>query len=548
MYSDRQRSRKACISCRERKRKCDGGLPCTYCLRNEHECAYEHTRRKKKMQRYLDRKPQLQTSPTDGEGTSPKPGMAVEPKNQSQLRLLEANSPAVFVRRLGLKMNPAVAPRLNCYAWNLGSHKEIACLPPASCITEILTLTEMHELASIYFAEVGPVYNFVDREEVDNAIVKRWLHQLPYDPIDSLLCGVAALGCVFGRMSSALETQLVHRARIALEHSSQLASPEVDQVVGWLLRVIYLRLTSSPHATWMASCTLMHMIETTKLHFEPASDSILAQSTEPGCLPERRRRIYCIAQLFNTWVSLDCGKSQVDLRGASSQLPETSWTTDQRELCRLSDFLTPKTDRDYDELETELFNLCTLEPAHPMMQLLQCNIGLCLYRRVRALGRTMSDDALDTLMDLADKALKAVDGLVRISSPWWHIVNIPFQLVCIFLVTDHTQSLTRLSEALQTLKLVADRYDTSIARESYDIAQLLVRQQRQRRYDELRSLDHALHGHEETSNASTYGQKGDDDSEGAFSAADGIFGSYPVLNGSLFDQFLLNNLFNDTAI
>ena len=203
-------------------------------------------------------------------------------------------------------------------------------------------------------------------------------NEIPYDPVNSLLLGVAALGCLSGHWPVAIETQLVRSARIALEHCSQLPAAQIDDIVGWLLRVIYLRLTSSLHATWMTSCILMHLIETTKLHFDSSTDSILAQSTGSWPLPERRRKIYCVVQLFSTWVSLDCGKSQVELCGASPALPEIGWTVEQRELCRLSALLIPETCRDIVELETELSHLCALHPLQPMIQLLQCNIGLCI--------------------------------------------------------------------------------------------------------------------------------------------------------------------------
>lgn len=481
----RLRSKIACQSCRERKRKCDGGLPCGYCHRLDHECFYGPPRRNNKKVHRLRQHSIDNRSPEspDHDGKDP------------QLQLLEANSPAVFVRQLALKMNASNAPRLNCYAWNIGFDREIACLPQVSCITEILSLSEMHELASIYFAHVAPVYDFVDRAEVDEAIIKRWMNGFTYDPADSLLLGIAALGCLFGHRSAAVEMQLVHSARIVLEYSSQLATPEFDHVVGWLLRVIYLRMTSSPHAVWMASCTLMHLIETTKLHFDSATDSILAQSTGPCIHPERRRKVYCVAQLFNTWVSLDCGKSQVELRGASSALPETGWTIEQRELCRISALLGPEVCRDILELEAELGELCKLNPTQPMLRLIQCNVGLCIYRRFRALRRTMSEESLDLIVNLARHSLKAANELMDKKSPWWHIVNIPFQIVCVLLVIDHPQALVMLEDALSTMMMVSDQYGTGMAREAYEIALFLVDQQRVKRLQALECFNNALGGH-----------------------------------------------------
>ncbi|KAH7303542.1 hypothetical protein B0I35DRAFT_446578, partial [Stachybotrys elegans] len=46
--TQRKRSKAACLSCRELKRKCDGALPCTACTRFEYECQYESTSGRKK--------------------------------------------------------------------------------------------------------------------------------------------------------------------------------------------------------------------------------------------------------------------------------------------------------------------------------------------------------------------------------------------------------------------------------------------------------------------------------------------------------------------
>ena len=307
------RSKTAGSSCRERKRKCNGDLPCSYCVRNQHECSYDAQPRRGRRAR----NPTIPASEPWTEGPT-------------QLQLLEANSPAVFVQRLASNSSTALpmALGLPCYAWNLGFGPELMFLPNVGDLTEILTVADMRHLATAFFSEISPVYDFLDRPAVEEAITRRWIHSIPYDAVDSLLLGIAALGCLFSptqARGTELERHLVYSGRVTLEYSSQLLSPDVDHVVGWLQRVIYLRLTSTPHATWMASCILMHMVETTKLHFNSESDSILALSLSAAtCPPERRRKIYHVAQLFNTWVSLDCGKSPVDpARGILATAP--SW-------------------------------------------------------------------------------------------------------------------------------------------------------------------------------------------------------------------------------
>ncbi|RAH86246.1 hypothetical protein BO86DRAFT_434916 [Aspergillus japonicus CBS 114.51] len=490
------RASRACTSCRDRKRKCNGELPCSYCTRTNHECFYQQKPRARPHARN-----RLAEDPSGKDSHGP-PSV----DRQTQLQLLEANSPAVFVKRLaargeGETFDPALP--LHPYAYNLGFDPELDFLPNVVGLTDLLTLGEMTSLASIYFAQVTPVYDFLDRAEVEEAMVERWNDPVSCGAVDSLLLGIAALGCLFdnGRQTkgSELERQLVYSARVTLEYSSQLPHPHVDHVVGWLLRVIYLRVNSTPHATWMASCTLMHMIETSKMHFDTDTNSYLAQqSTSEGCSSERRRKVYHVARLFNTWVSLDFGKSQVDLRGASVQLPQTGWTTEQRELYLVSMLLTsPGHYHDLSELEGALRDVCAMHPPHPMLQLLQCNITLCIFRRAFALGRSLPAWALDTIMDLMRASIGVVESLVAQSSPWWHVLNIPFQIACTLLVIDRPQALDTLEDTLQILRIAASHYQTQTAREAYEIALSLVQQQRDRRAQGLSVLDKLLqvHGH-----------------------------------------------------
>lgn len=53
-----------------------------------------------------------------------------------------------------------------------------------------------------------------------------------------------------------------------------------------------------------------------------------------------------------------------------------------------------------------------------------------------------------------------------------------------------------ITDALQTLQLVADHYQTGMTREAYEIVVSLVNQQQERRLQALKSLDSALQGRE----------------------------------------------------
>lgn len=510
--SSEQRARKACTLCRQRKRKCNGEKPCAACKKWREECIYVPRRHhsithKAKRTEETQRGQCFNSSSKANQDTRPEKYPTVLANDgistcresslpgDFQLRSLEANIPAVFVKLLGLNMEAtalALPSRLQCYAWNLGFQSSNIFVPELVGITDLLTVVEMRERTLVFFAEVHPVYNFMDQESLSSAITQRWSSPTSTsNSADSVLCGVAVLAGLFCGLSGDTETRLSQMARIALEISCNTDNPTVDDVTAWLLRVIYLRMTSSPHTTWMACCTLMHMVEATKMHFDSPQDSILAESLE-DCQPDRRRRIYCISQLFNLWVSADCGKSKVNLRGSSTQLPVSVWTPDQVALWSMSDFLDPDCPRDFTELENGLSSLRSIECSHSMLELLRCNIALCIFRRIRSLGRNMSDTCVEHLLSLADRALQSAIALIERRSPWWHIANIPFQLICVFLVIDSRHSFSRLPVALDVLRRVADTYKTKITQESNQVATRLVDLKRRQRLEDVTILESAL--------------------------------------------------------
>lgn len=265
--SKRKRARKACRPCQERKRKCDGDEPCTTCTEWEYDCYYEdRTRRKSRAIRQPS--PESQTtkqSPGQAEfGPSP-----VESDHCQLVRRMEANSGAAFVRKLGLKIDPAKAPKLNLFGWNIGARKLSSPLDtgPALSIFEITSWEHFKGLTAVYFDKVDPCYGFIEQSFFFERLNERWRSSQTPQVYDSVICGVAALGCLFSqRNATVTELHLVRTARACLEMHHLTGPPCLDLLTGWTLRSMYLRMTDSPYSTWMASSTLMHLIEASGLH------------------------------------------------------------------------------------------------------------------------------------------------------------------------------------------------------------------------------------------------------------------------------------------
>lgn len=376
-------------------------------------------------------------------------------------------------------------------------------------------------LAAIYFEKVHPCYAFLNRETLLSRIVRHWSNKTSAesDPaFESVLCGIAALAYLFSqREIMDIETKLAEDARLFLEKSVLCGKPpSIDTITAWVLRTAYLRMTASPHAAWMASCTLMHLIEAAGLHLE-ASDLETATElgtsstgnhtiqnsiyTSPNSDLDTRRRLFGMARHLNTWISFDLGRSRVVLHGATSQPPTQAQTssgagTDLFHLLPLSESLDPTGPslQDLPELEKALTSVLSPTYTEPSLILVQCNLMLCIYRRARALNpySPLRADLQDRILALASRALTAARKMVAASCPWHQVANVPFQVVCTLLAIDNRAALGLLSDAMMTLREVQAAYDTGVMREAYSTAYLLVALHQRRKEDDTRALAEVL--------------------------------------------------------
>lgn len=121
----RQRSRLACTLCQSRKRKCSGGQPCSTCAQTGAECQY-NARKKRARSHSLYQASLLSERPPDARSNAvlntisaaANSTVQASPRRASSsdgvTHSLQANSGATFVRKLGLKIDPAHAPGCNC--------------------------------------------------------------------------------------------------------------------------------------------------------------------------------------------------------------------------------------------------------------------------------------------------------------------------------------------------------------------------------------------------------------------------------------------------
>ncbi|KAJ5139790.1 hypothetical protein N7448_003198 [Penicillium atrosanguineum] len=501
--SKRKRARKACQPCHERKRKCDGSEPCTTCTEWDYECYYED-RPQGKSRAVRQPSPRSQTAKSPQQSV-PGPSPA-ESDHCGLVRRMEANSGAAFVRKLGLKIDPAKAPKLNLFGWNIGA-RQLSSQPstgPALSLFEITSWDHLKALAQVYFEKVDPCYGFIEQSHFFERLNARWQSSPVPEVYDSVICGIAAIGCLFSQRSATItELHLIRTAKSCLEMHHLTGPPCLDLLTGWTLRSMYLRMTDSPHSTWMASSTLMHLIEASGLHPEKQYDSVLPPPLEcdQHARPDIHRRLVGVAHHLNVWSSYDLGLSRVLFRTDDLPLPPSpklgDYTGEVLGLLPVSVRMDPGKTKDETDLEPTLFKL--LEGSHSQSPsvMAQCNLVLCILRRIHTQNLDLSPKLAEKILALLKKALGCARSMVMDCSPWHQVANVPFQIICVLLVMDTRSSLAMLPEAMQTLNLVASTYNTETMREACSAAYLLVLLHQQRRRDDVAIFGEALNNHQQ---------------------------------------------------
>lgn len=489
----RHRAKQACEPCRLRKRKCDGAMPCNMCSQFEYRCYFEkHPRKRSKI---VEANAHLENS---SEYVKAEPSQEDRPSGDEQAKMqsMEANSSIAFTRLLGKRLDPTSGPKLFTFGWNLGSGTYI---PPTSpSVTDLLGQDQMMGLAKLYFENVQPLYGVLDQARIKEDIKVRWMRPDLCKTPDHLLAAVAVGGTLFsdGSLDDRVAS-LVALQKTALEASlNQL--PSLEDVQSWLVRSLYMRATDSPHAVHMMSCTIMHLVEAIGLHQEAGDcamhpDTDERKESEMKENVELRRRTFWVARMLNTWVSFEYGRTRVQLRGITAELPsprEGDYTTDYINLYSISAILDPE--RSENKWEEFLRQLEGWEARHDALELSRCNLAMSGYRRLRLANPVVSNETIGRVVGIGLCGLAAARRMAKRSKPWWHVANVPFQVVCVLLAMDVRESLKHVSEALRVLEEVSERFHTIAVKEAFKTARFLVRLSKKRKDEDSDVLAQSL--------------------------------------------------------
>ncbi|RDW88485.1 hypothetical protein BP6252_00517 [Coleophoma cylindrospora] len=489
----RQRVKLACEPCKERKKRCDGKLPCETCTRFIYECHYRPHRRKKaeKPSPASDTERVAAAAP-EGAGLANRVSHEHGSENgenvDEQTTRKKANSSTGFARLLSKKLNPGHVQEPQLLAWNLGARDGQTALQFS--ITRIISLPQMQKLARSYFETIHQAFAFLNRDAVESKIVQRWAVTEKSDPQDPLLCGVAALGSLFsGGSRDPVEHSLIECAKNYLENESVLGCPSYDQVAGWTLRALYLRSTSVPHVAWITTCTMMHTIEAAETG--PGNDILSEVATDRYS----NQRLFWAARLLNTWVSDEYGRSKVHVKSRYETVPASrpgDFSTDLLHLYIISESLNPDHTRTAPELEKGISDVVAFKTRPDSIVLSQTNLSFALYRRLRFVATSISPGINESIVAQGVAGLDAVQRMVSRRQPWWHVANVPFQFICLLLVMDTPESLAQIGYATRTLEAVAQCFPNSSVTDALLAARTLIQLSQKRKMEDVFLMDQVL--------------------------------------------------------
>jgi len=488
----RRKSRLACESCRQRKRKCDGRHPCYSCLRYEHACSYSE-RPKEKAQPFKSAKTapeernhvdvSLQLGPSDDDEDL---GQGLKAMSR------QAFSGHLFAQHLQYSLSDGDSSQLRNDSWNLGVRQR----PPArpKSILGIISREEVLRLHGVYLETVHPVYSLVNGNVFVAKVNERWSGTRS-SSYDAIICGVGALGSLFlGDTPSLTEAALVEYAKHMLE--IKMATPQTDVCfltvgVAWLLRTLYLHMADDSHASWIASCSTIRAVESV------SSQPCRTEGYTDTAAQFDHAKLHWLARMLNEWISNACCRPYAGKRFHKMTCLAPALSLDIGDVAprlialyklsrTISGFSRPEQAPELEDLLLQIKVLGLGE--NDVLTLHKANHAFCIYRRLRTLTPNVSQQTLSHIIVFGHEGLQASLRLAQSRQPWWHIANVPFQFLCVMLAIDVRSSLSEIDGIMQTLWSIAEYFNTEQMHKIIETAESLIRMCRNKKSAEASML------------------------------------------------------------
>ncbi|KAJ8059058.1 hypothetical protein OCU04_012035 [Sclerotinia nivalis] len=525
----RVRARNACDSCRKRKRKCNGAAPCSECVGYEYPCSFSiktttvsPTNKANSSHESISNGSQPHNSTTTSTSSAEPSALPTNAEKNSNLafvinakseenpaklfpeesikkctainesandlsilepnkcRFTNANSAIAFPRCLGMEMEMVTPPRLHSYAWNAGIRTE-GPKPNHMRLHEFCCWGFASSAIDVYFEQINPVFGMLEREGFRHKCELFWKNDTGSVGFEALICGVVSLGSLFTRqIGCVLECNISEHGRCLLEQGSQRhGDMSLDHVMAWTLRALYLRSTTRPNLSSLAIFTTVHLAESIGLHRELDTVVFAVDGSRKVFTPdilELRRRVFWIVMSLNQLFAAEYGRSKVSLDNVRCRKPIAKEGDSIGDLIAMTELLSSCSDPrvEPDSLRISIENLSALPCNHPGLALIKADIVLCLSRRLHLTYSKFCPDVLSTIMMILRAAFTESQKLSERRIPWWNVISVPFNTVCLLLSINTRQSISHLPQAMDTLETVSKLWDTHLSREALQTAQMLV--------------------------------------------------------------------------
>jgi hypothetical protein len=412
-------------------------------------------------------------------------------------RFVGQSSASAFARNLGIELQSAKPPSLHCFGWNCGIRPEENSASHQT-LRDLISLTDLAQFTAVYFSIMHPVIGILNQEAFKHRCDLYWTSLEPDLVFESVISGVVALGsfmCV--SRGHPRELDLVQHAKDVLEDPRYTRRPSLDQVTAWILRTLYLRSTTRPYNSWLASCTTLHLAEATGLHQETTRVILTTEhSGEEAKLvhPEQTRRLFWVAWFMNAVISYEYSLAPVNLLNVTCRpiSPTSGDVTPQLVLiAKTIPSSQPHTSSSTHkaELNQAIEDLMAIEDTHPFLALTKADLCFCIYRRLHLFKEVIRKEVVMKIIELGNNAAKAGLHLAQNNQPWWQLVGCGFQHICVLLALDTTDSLANVDHALKTLEKVVQIFNTHMTLEALATAKLLVNDAMARKRRDLALLE-----------------------------------------------------------
>ncbi|KAI9648749.1 hypothetical protein NHQ30_003389 [Ciborinia camelliae] len=257
---------------------------------------------------------------------------------------------------------------------------------------------------------------------------------------------------------------------MVLEDPISSRHPSMDQINAWILRTLYLRSTTRPHVSWLASCTTLHLAEATGLHQEV---HIVLVATEGDVQARRmdeadieRARTFLMACITCKPVENTIGDSTIFyIRLAQLIARDTMVTSSAAHK---------------EELMNGLKRLAQIPDDDPFLSLSKANACFLLEK-----------EEIQSIIGIGNRGAEEADFFAHNDHPWWNILSTTFQHFCVLLAIDTFESMSNLSWVLNIFQDIVRIVNSHLALEALGMAKVLLRNSMSKKRRDLGFLTNA---------------------------------------------------------